>query len=402
MQVPHQKSPNLEQCVDPGQLHGPENRRFREIFPSIVRHHCINYAPATFLYRAPYVSNMKYPSRFYSNLAAFAKAQPEDKFNATAMLFATELWVTIFESPTKRIEPHAIEPVPEVSLAVFLVYFEHWLKIHEHLQCIAFAHPFRVIQLMYTNDILTDGGSAFLIDESAIDSDRVCELINEAEAIDHNIRVDERVDIFPFMINGTKMVLPQDYSGTFRLSPTELALLGMPHLRILNHPSLPTTDDAEIEIAIPEAIAQITFGKEITSDYPFTSFFFDTTKDGPTSLFGSNLKSGTIWTHEIQMYTRPSDLPIEAYFKRNMIDAWSRLLDRRMAWLETLGVLGKIRVRAGEDGLPGYHGMPSEDESRNIDDAAMEKMVERALEDPRNRIVDETKGYMGWCSEKYQ
>ncbi|EXL41251.1 hypothetical protein FOCG_16068 [Fusarium oxysporum f. sp. radicis-lycopersici 26381] len=198
------------------------------------------------------------------------------------------------------------------------------------------------------------------------------------------------------------MVLPQDYSGTFRLSPTELALLGMPDLRILSHPSLPTTDDVEIEIAIPEAIAQITFGKEITSDYPFTSFFFDTTKDGPTSLFGSNLKSGTIWTHEVQMYTRPSDLPIEAYFKRNMIDAWSRLLDRRMAWLETLGVLGEIRVRAGEDGLPGYHGMPSEDESRNIDDAAMEKMVERALEDPRNRIVDETKGYMGWCSEKYQ
>ncbi|EXK49695.1 hypothetical protein FOMG_02182 [Fusarium oxysporum f. sp. melonis 26406] len=273
MQVPHQKSPNLEQCVDPGQLHGPENRRFREILPSIVRHHCINYAPATFLYRAPYVSNMKYPSRLYSDLAAFAKAQPEDKFNATAMLFATELWVTIFESPTKRIEPHAIEPVPEVSLAVFLVYFEHWLKIHEHLQY---------------------GGSAFLIDESAIDSDRVCELINEAESIDHNIRVDERVDIFPFMINGTKMVLPQDYSGTFRLSPTELALLGMPDLRILSHPSLPTTDDVEIEIAIPEAIAQITFGKEVTSDYPFTSFFFDTTKDGPTSLFGSNLKSGTI------------------------------------------------------------------------------------------------------------
>ncbi|KAF5601574.1 uncharacterized protein FSUBG_8139 [Fusarium subglutinans] len=399
MQVPHQISPSLEQCVDSGRLHGPKNRRYREILPSIAQHHYIDCKPATFLYRAPYVSNMRYPARLYSDLAAFAKAHPKDKFNATAMLFAIELWVTISECPTKRREPHAKEPVPEVSLPVFLVYFEHWLKIHEHLQCIAFAHPFRIIQLMYINDILTEGGSAFLIDESAIDSDRVRDLIYEAESIDPNIIVDERVDIFPFMVNGTKMVLPQDYSGTFRLSPTEQALLGMPDLRILSHPSLPTTDDVEIKIAIPEAIAQITFCKRTTSDFPYTNYFFDTTKDGPTSLFGSNLKCGTIWTHEFQMYTQPSDLPIEAYFKVNMFDRWSQILNRRMAWLETLGVLGKVRVRVGKDGLPGYHGMPSEDESRSIDDATMEKMAERALEDPRNRLIDEAKGYEGWCLE---
>ncbi|KAF5706037.1 hypothetical protein FGLOB1_7636 [Fusarium globosum] len=195
------------------------------------------------------------------------------------------------------------------------------------------------------------------------------------------------------------MVLPQDYSGTFRLSPTEQALLGMPDLRILSHPSLPTTNGIEIEIAMPEAIAQITFCNSTTSDFPYTDYFFDTTKDGPTSLFGSSVKSGTIWTHEFQMYTRPSDLPTETYFKENMSDAWSQLLNRRMAWLETLGVLGKVRIRVGEDGLPGYHGMPSESESRSIDDAAMEKMAERALEDPRNRLVDEAKGYGGWCQE---
>ncbi|KLP00125.1 Uncharacterized protein Y057_8679 [Fusarium fujikuroi] len=399
MQVPHRISPNLEQCVDSGRLHEPKNRRYHEILPSISRHHYIDCKHATFLYRAPYVSNMRYPARLYSDLAAFAKVHPGDKFNATAMLFATELWVTISESPTRRREPYAKEPVPEVSLAVFLVYFEHWLKIHEHLQCIAFAHPFRIIQLMYTNDMLTEGGIAFLVDESAIDSYQVRDLIYEAEAIDPNVIVDERVDIFPFMVNGTKMVLPQDYSGTFRLSPTEQALLGMPDLRILSHPSLPTTDGIENEIAMPGAIAQITFCNSTTSDFPYTDYFFDTTKDGPTSLFGSSLKSGTIWTHEFQMYTRPSDLPIEAYFKENMFDAWSQLLNRRMAWLETLGVLGKVRVRVGEDGLPGYHGMPSEDESRSIDDAAMEKMAEGALEDPRNRLVDEAKGYGGWCQE---
>ncbi|KAL9573994.1 hypothetical protein ACKAV7_001770 [Fusarium commune] len=382
LQVPCHKKPDLEQCVNPDQLHGPGNRRFQEVLPSILQHHYFNFAPSNFTYQAPYISNTRYPSRLYLDLAGFAKAHPLEKLNASAMLFAAQLWVGIMESPTKCKEPYAMEPVPKVSLA-----------------CIAYIHPFRLIQRMYTNDILTQGGSRdFLIDESDIDSDRMRDLVYEAEAIDQNIPVDERMDLYPFMVNGTSMVQPQCLSERFRLSPTEQALLGMPDPRILSHPSLPTTDDVNIRIAMPEAIAQITFCKTSTPG----DFFFlcsDAAEGGTTSLFGSSLKSGTIWTHEFQMYTHPSDLPKEAYIKRKMLDIWPQLLDRRIAWLETLGVMGKVRVRTGEDGLPGYHGMPLEEESRNIDDATMEKMVDRALEDPRNRLVDEAKGYMGWCYE---
>ncbi|KAJ9427946.1 hypothetical protein FOXG_01345 [Fusarium oxysporum f. sp. lycopersici 4287] len=358
-QVPYRKTPNLEQCVKPDRPHGPGNRRFREILPIILPHLHINYERATFLYHAPYISNMRYPPRLYSDLAAFANAHVNDKFNATAMLLAAQLW------PCS--------------------YFEHWLKIHENLQCIAFAHPFRVIQRMYINDILTHDGRAFLIDESAIDSGRVRDLTYEAKAIDPRILVDERMDFFPFMINGTKMVLPQNLSGFFRPSPTELALLGMPDLRILSHPSLSTTDSVKIEIAIPKAIAQATFCTEIMCDYSFIDSFGT---NGATSLFGSSSKSGTIWTHEFQMYTHWSGLSMEAYIKPDMIDVWPQVLDRRMAWLQNLGVLGKVRVRTGEDDLPSYYGMPSENESCNIDDAAMEKMVDRALEDPRNWLAD--------------
>ena len=35
----------------------------------------------------------------------------------------------------------------------------------------------------------------------------------------------------------------------------------------------------------------------------------------------------------------------------------------------------------------------------NLSDETMEKMAERALEDPRNRLVDEARGYGGWCHE---
>ncbi|KAH7269126.1 uncharacterized protein BKA55DRAFT_547889 [Fusarium redolens] len=399
VQVPCHKMPNLEQCVNPDQLHGPKNRRFREILPNIIQHHYFNFATSTFMYQAPYMSNTRYPSRLYLDLAGFAKAHPLEKLNATAMLFAARLWVDIVDSPTKCKETYAREPVPEVSLAVFLIYFEHWLKAHEHLQCIAYIHPFRLIQRIYANDILTQGGSRdLLIDESEIDSDRVRDLVYEAEATDPNFPIDECVDLYPFMVNGTKMVQPQCLNERFRLSPTEQALLGMPDLRILSHPSLPTTDSVDIQIAMPEAITRINFCKVSPGGYCLSNFF-DAAKDDPTSLFGDSLKSGTLWTHEFQMYTHRSDLPKEAYIKRKMIDVWPQLLDRRMAWLETLGVLGKVRVRTGEDGLPGYLGMPLEEESRNINDAAMEEMVDRALKDPRNRLVDEAKRYPGCYDE---
>ncbi|KLP13063.1 Uncharacterized protein LW94_11624 [Fusarium fujikuroi] len=388
-QVPYQKTPNLEECVKPSLPHGPGNRCFREVLPIILPHLHINYEHATFLYHAPYISNLRYPPRLYSDLASFADAHPNDKFNATAMLLATQLWVSIVDSPTKLQEPHVKEPVPDVSLAVFLVYFEHWLKIHEHLQCIAFAHPFRMIQLMYTNDLLTEDGCAFIVDESAIDSGRVRDLLYQATVIDPKILVDERMDLFPFMINGTKMVLPQNASNYFRLPPTELALLGMPDLRILSYPSLSTTNRVKIEIAMPSAIDQITFS-EINCHYVYVGF----NMNDVASLFGSSLKSGTIWTHEFQAYTCGPGLPIEAYIRPEKIDAWPQVLDRRMAWLQTLGVLGKVRVRTSKDGLPSYHGMPLEKESRNIDDAAMKNMVNRALEDPRNRLRDGDERHM--------
>ncbi|KAG5743086.1 hypothetical protein H9Q70_014203 [Fusarium xylarioides] len=382
-QVPYQKTPNLEECVKSSRPHGPGNRRFREILPIILPHLHINYEHATFLYNAPYISNMRYPPRLYSDLASFADAHPNDKFNATAMLLATQLWVIIVDSPTKLLEPHVKEPVPDVSLAVFLVYFEHWLKVHD--QCIAFAHPFRVIQLMYTNDTLTIDDRPFVVDESAIDSGRVRDLTYQATAIDPNILVEQCMDLFPFMINGTKMVLPHNASQYFRLPPTELAFLGTPDLRILSFPSLSTTDSVKIEIAMPSDIYQVTFCIGDIGHY-FHTWNFGT--NGAAFLFGSSLKSGTIWTHEFQAYTKQPGLPMEAYIRPEMINIWPQVLDRRMAWLETLGVLGKVRVRTGKDGLPSYYGMPLENEGRNIDDAAMEKMVDRALDDPRNRLGD--------------
>ncbi|KAF4438655.1 hypothetical protein FACUT_4764 [Fusarium acutatum] len=383
-QVPNHEKPNLKLSVIPDQPYGPEILQLHEVLPRAGSIWFNEHRGC--VYKAPYISNMRYPKRLYHELAIFAKSHLSDRFNATAMLFAVQLWCDIKAHPNQMLEECVEEPLPSVSLAIFIVYFEHWLKIHEHLQCLSFIHPFRLIRLLYWNDILQpfNNEEAFYVRENAIDSQRVREYVRDAKAMDPKISVTERVDLYPFMISGSKMACPQDIPNKFRLSETRQAMVGMPDLRVLGSPSYHTKDSETIEIGIPEPIARITFLQEISGEQALTNLF-NATGAGPTLQFGDSLKSGIIWTHEFQMYTPSSDLPIEAYFKRNMIDAWSRLLDRRMAWLETLAVLGKVRVRTGDDGLPGYHGMPLENDGSYLHEAYAGRMVQRALEDPRNR-----------------
>ncbi|EXA51366.1 hypothetical protein FOVG_00015 [Fusarium oxysporum f. sp. pisi HDV247] len=108
---------------------------------------------------------------------------------------------------------------------------------------------------------------------------------------------------------------------------------------------------------MPEPVARITFLKETSDEYALNNFF-EATEDGPTSQFGNSLKSGTIWIHEFQKYTYEPGRPIGEFIKQELVDVWTQLSDRRLAWLTTLGVLGRVRLRTGEDGLPGYYGMP--------------------------------------------
>ncbi|TVY69781.1 hypothetical protein Focb16_v001883 [Fusarium oxysporum f. sp. cubense] len=385
-QVPNHKKPHMKRSVIPDQPYGPENRQLHEVLPPAKNHIWFDN-PLGFVYKAPYMSNMRYPERLYHELAIFAKAHPSEKFNATAMLFAVQLWIDIEEHPNKMIEESSNEPLPSVSLAVFIVYFEHWLKIHEHLQCLNFIHPFRLIHLLCWNDILVPchNRRASYVKEDAIDSQRLHWYVLDAEARDAEVSVGERADLYPFMMTGTKMVYPQDIPKKLRLSETQQAMVGIPDLRILGLPSYPSKASEMIGITMPEPVARITFLKETSDEYALNNFF-KATEDGPTSQFGNSLKSGTIWTHEFQKYTYEPGRPIGEFIKQELVDVWTQLSDRRLAWLTTLGVLGRVQLRTGEDGLPGYYGMPLENDARYLDDAYAGRMVQRALEDPRNRL----------------
>ncbi|CCT63189.1 uncharacterized protein FFUJ_00189 [Fusarium fujikuroi IMI 58289] len=281
-QIPPNKKPNIQRSVIPDEPYGPENRQLYEVLP---RAHLWHNGPQDFVYKAPYISNMRYPARLYHELA-----HSGDKFNATAMLFAVQLWVdTSKNTPTRYSN---------------------------------------------TNDILVpcNRNSVYNVKEDAIDSARVRWYVLDAEARDPEISVAERVGLYPFMMSGSKMVYPQDIPHKFRLSETQQAMVGMPDLRALGSPSYPTEDSETIEIAMPEPIARIAFLQETSGEHT-SNDFFDATGAGPTSQFGNSLRSGTIWSHEFHKYTHEPGRPIGKFITRDLTDIWTQLSDRRLRWL---------------------------------------------------------------------
>ncbi|KAJ3525320.1 hypothetical protein NM208_g11693 [Fusarium decemcellulare] len=142
------------------------------------------------------------------------------------MLFAEQLWVDITGDADQMMEPftatnQASRELPYVSLVQFLMYFEAWLKLHEHLKCIQYIHPLRAIKRMYEADI-TVGAGAFTIQQNAIDEVEVRRLVLKATSQCPELRVGSRVDYFPFMMNGTGTAMPhpQDFRTCPPLSPT--------------------------------------------------------------------------------------------------------------------------------------------------------------------------------------
>ncbi|KAM0549933.1 hypothetical protein ACHAPJ_009180 [Fusarium lateritium] len=427
-QVPNHIQPNLDELQHPDLGPGPDNRRLSEILPCVEQYLLDKQEIKCFVYKAPYMSNLIYPPELYEELTKFAKSHPTDKFNATAMLFAAQLWVDITAHPTGMLEQFASKAnreIPPVSLPVFLVYFEHWLKVHEYFKCLQFIHPFRLIREMFLKDLAVNS-EVFWIKESVIDSDNIRDLVLKAKAKHPEIPVRERVDLFPFMMNGTIMAHPQDMQQLSRLSPTRQAMIGMPDLRVLGLPSFHRQENNKRIIAMPQAIAQLSFhGIETLLYQPIPDGLLDIAQPGPTSQFGSSLRSGTVWTHEFQVDLDPTTLeerqwrmapelipglPAETFIKPEMLTSWFRVLDRRLAWLGQLGVLGQIQLRTGPDGLPGYNGMPLENETHLIPPIAMASVLQRALQDPSNRSLmpepraslDRLSSIMGLLRERHK
>ncbi|KAF4424490.1 hypothetical protein F53441_14228 [Fusarium austroafricanum] len=59
----------------------------------------------------------------------------------------------------------------------------------------------------------------------------------------------------------------------------------------------------------------------------------------------------------------------------------------RLAWIKYLGLLGKVKLRDGPDGLPFFIGMPPEYSTSRILPEPLAAMQEMALSNPRNSLI---------------
>lgn len=373
-----------------------------EVEPHILRRGELNF----FVYKVPYMSNMDYPPELYENLAHFAKEHYRDKFNGTAMLFAVQLWVDIVDRPDRMVEPFSAHnpeapELPHVSLAVFLVYFETWLKFHEHLRCIQYIHPFRVMNTMFLRDIATDS-DAFTTRMHILDEEAIRVLVLQGVSRRAEFPVTTRVEYFPFLMNGTSMAAPQDFQAYQPFSPTEQVLIGMPSISILGLPSLHRQEGHARLVAMPASIARLSFhGLTMPVMERYPANFQDVDVIGMTSQFGQLSTSGTIWAHDFmpdgdvttireRMWaTDPAmnpGLPLSYFVNPNMEITMMRKQRRRLAWVKHLGVTDIRQLTVGPDGLYGFPGMPLESEDFPWP-SALQNLMAIALKDPYNRAA---------------
>jgi hypothetical protein len=59
----------------------------------------------------------------------------------------------------------------------------------------------------------------------------------------------------------------------------------------------------------------------------------------------------------------------------------------RLAWIGYLGLLNKVKLREGPDGLPYFIGMPPEYSTSRIGPAVLEKLQKDAMSDPQNSFI---------------
>lgn len=250
---------------------------------------------------------------------------------------------------------------------------------------------------MYLHDLAGPGGEVFVVKWNILNENEIRQLVLQCKAKHSLIPVTDRVEMFPFMINGTTMAHPQDLPRYPPFSPTQQALIGMPDIRVLGLPSFhlqPAGKHTHL-ITLPTPLARLSFhGIETTIDTEAIQDSSDV-----ASQLGDQLTFGNIWTHEFQadtdltaLYQRqfalmPSlnpNLPAGDFINSSLLTVWFQKSDRRLAWLNHLGALGQVKLVTGPDGLPGYHGMPLEVADHLYPPNTSANAVIVALQDPRN------------------
>ncbi|KAL7814483.1 hypothetical protein V8C26DRAFT_421419 [Trichoderma gracile] len=204
-----------------------------------------------FRYQAALVEALEYPEELLSMLQDFASLYPNDILPLRTLLLACHLWADItghrklflerfFE---KREDQGSVPQVPDIPLAVCLVYYSHWLKWTQWMGLSEFPHPFRFMSQAVKSDMDKE---AIGINPDSIDQARVFALIAKAKSRIPLVEASHRIEIMPCYMPGSTMP-PMFGPMAIRPEQVPLALTGLPDVQYLGLNSYVRPDNSKDE-----------------------------------------------------------------------------------------------------------------------------------------------------------
>ncbi|WAO83761.1 Hypothetical protein NCS54_00096000 [Fusarium falciforme] len=250
-----------------------------------------------FLYKAPYMANLLYPSLLLYKLQQFSTAHPEDSISIKSMLFAVQLWCDIKAHPKLQREAFLTErqQIQDVSVDEFILGFEHWLRHHEEKQLLEYIHPFRFIHAFFSRDLqLSD--EFYPAEDATLDAEEIKNLVAHVRAKSSVFSPEARIVVFPASMPGSNIPWPTGMLPFTPPSTTEMALINFDNVYSYGLPSYALTDRKLVEVAMPDIVAEGRFcGERFCLGEADIPLLRDLTSPGRVSLFGTKTIIGPIW-----------------------------------------------------------------------------------------------------------
>ncbi|KAM0253979.1 hypothetical protein ACHAQJ_006992 [Trichoderma viride] len=193
-------------------------------------------SPSGYMYPAPLTEALEYPQELISLLVKFAHEYPNDILPLRTLLLACHLWYDTTQHPNYQLEKFMQEKkkaeqtycrVPLISLAVCLVYFQHWVRWVQWMALAEFVHPFRFFKKALETDLRYDGLS---VTSEDIDESKVAALMQQVTTRVPLIDPNHRVYLLPCMMPGTRMPPLYNLAGCRWPHKIELSLTGLTNI----------------------------------------------------------------------------------------------------------------------------------------------------------------------------
>lgn len=298
-----------------------------------------------FLYKAPYMANLVYPSSLLYKLRQFSGTHRHDNISIKSMLFAVQLWCDIRAHPNLQKEAFLSEgqgvKIQNVSIDRFILGFEHWLRHHEEKQLLEYIHPFRFMRAFFSRDSQPRDGP-YPEERTILDAAEIKDLVARVKAKSSAFPPSARFVVFPASMPGSKIPWPTGMLPFTPPSATEMALINFDNIYSCGLPSYEYTGRKFIRIAMPKIVANGRFsGKAFHLKEADIRLLRDPTSPGPISLFGINTVVGPIW----QAPTLPQSTigpPVNEY--ETMAGQWELSVQHHTPFWVTREVRSKMKA----------------------------------------------------------